>query len=74
MDGAWTDGQTKKMMKKIERKKTKKKKQKRKLPDASSDFDPVLIKKNVLQVGVMMKGPTIEKAIRYSLLFLSILQ
>ena len=35
-----------------------------------SSFD----KKKVLQVGVMMKGPTIEKAIRYSLLFLSIFQ
>ena len=31
-------------------------------------------KKMILQVGVMMKVPTIEKAIRYSLLFLSILQ
>ena len=35
-----------------------------------SSFD----KKIILQVGVMMKVCTIEKAIRYSLLFLSILQ
>ena len=62
------------MMEKNERKKRKKKKGKRKLPDASSDFYPVLIKRIILQVGVMMKVPTIEKAIRYSLLFLSILQ